>query len=88
MKSVANYETYIAQKREVDKITEENLTYIQSKLNEGYNRSIQQKEQVKWLAACSLSKIGEVMENQKKRKQSIEAEVILNFIEHKDKYNK
>ena len=63
MKSVANYDYYIAQKKEVDKVTSESLNYLERKLNEGYNRSIIQKEQVKRLAACSLSKIGEVMEN-------------------------
>ncbi|MFS8160441.1 MAG: hypothetical protein ACMG6E_09600 [Candidatus Roizmanbacteria bacterium] len=61
---------------------------MEEKLNQGYVRSIQQKDQIKRLAAYSLTKIGEVIENQKQRKQSIENDTLLNFIESKTKYDK
>ena len=63
LKSSANYETYLAKKREIDKATSENLTSLERKIAEGYNRSIERKEEIKRLAACSLSKVGEVIEN-------------------------
>jgi Skp family chaperone for outer membrane proteins len=44
VKSTANYETYLAKKKEMDKATYENLTSVERKIAEGYSRSIERKE--------------------------------------------
>lgn len=60
LKSLGNYETYMKEKKEADKITVENLNKLENKLNEGYKRSVEKKEKIRYLASLSLSKIEEV----------------------------
>lgn len=60
LKSLANFETYNKEKKEMEKITSENLLRLESKVNEGYRRAIEKKEKVRYLASLSLSKIEEV----------------------------
>jgi hypothetical protein len=40
MKSISSYETYMNEKKQMEKVTSENLITIEKKLNEGYTRSV------------------------------------------------
>ena len=86
LKSTNNYETYMQQKKETEKRTTKNLESLEKKLNEGYYRSIQKKEQVRLSAVGTLQKIEDVLQSQRRLDEEVQNERLMKYLERRKKY--
>ena len=65
-KSVTNYYSVVREKQPFDEITERNLHELESRINEGWHRSLMRKDELRTHAAETLNKLNIVRENHSK----------------------
>eukprot|EP00347_Sterkiella_histriomuscorum_P016968 403351162 len=86
LKSINNYDTFVKEKAKIDLETSKSLVNLEKRLNEGYSRSLQRKDQIRMSAQESLVKLEEVHEFQKKHQQEAETERYMQFLERRQQY--
>lgn len=59
LKSINNYETFVKEKTKMDQETSKSLVNLEKRLNDGFSRSLQRKDQIRMSAQESLIKLEE-----------------------------
>ncbi len=85
-KSLGNYEMYIRQKQKQDSVTSSNLDNLEKRLNEGYTRHVQRKEEIRQSAANTLTKLEKAIITQKEHEKEIENERLMKYMERRQRY--
>jgi len=62
------------------------LISLEKRLNDGYSRSIQRKEQIRLSAQETLQKLGEVVQSHRRLKQESEEHRYIEYLEKKKNY--
>ncbi len=62
---MGNHETFMKEKKRIDEETSKSLINFERRVNEGYSRSLQKRDQIKLSAQESLVRLGEVVESRK-----------------------